>query len=133
MKNLFFIAIAICISMSSCSKNNNGQLQKSSSQFLSNPTKQNGTYLVLGEDETIPIVILKPVGLNGNALMALVTLINGSDTVAGQTDVSGQCTLKLTHSGEWSLGITSQGYRSLNTTANFVDSVTVRVDTLQLQ
>lgn len=64
---------------------------------------------------------------------SIIKYINGSDTVTGTTDALGVYQFTLPYTGEWTLKITNQpNYLDLNTSAEIVDSFTIRTDILTL-
>ena len=126
MKKLFFIAIAICIYVSSCSKKQvNDQLQKPQTQYNNNSQPANRG------DEDHPIVKGKPRDASGNALGDVTyTFTKGLDWFQGVSTVADGCTVTLSGYGLWSVNIAKSGYSSIDKTIDVEDTLTVSIDTL---
>lgn len=109
----------------SCSKSNNP------AQSITHAQK-NTPLMRGGEDDDLPIIIIKHINASyvpqsGSS----ITLTSGNDTLWGQTDVNGSCTIHLQHLGLWDMHAIHDGYIPINATLDIVDSISTRIDTLQ--
>ena len=101
---------------------------------ITNTQKQSGQQGG-GEDDDLPIIIIKHVNANyvpvAGSLLTLTAPDPGSNPLSGQTDANGICRIHLPHLGNWMMAATHEGYLPKQATLNIVDSITTRTDTIQ--
>ncbi len=84
-----------------------------------------------GDDDDLPITMEVVQDNNGFPEAGVfVEYSKGFDTIRGFTNAGGQYEVHLTSSGIWVISLKKPGRQCINTSANIVDSFSVRNDTM---
>lgn len=126
MKNsLILFAAMASILTASCSKNKDKvSTKKPGIQTIISASRD-------GEDDDVLIIIKTKSAAFDPLPGSSVSLDDGITVFPGTTNNSGECSLHVTHLGEWYYHASHDGYVQVYDTLNLVSLVNYRTDTMQ--